>query len=83
MINARSLDAKKSMPGEVFAFFQFVHGAAVRALGFAGFGNVQVDLGVTVPDVHARQRAGAKHTALVVQVGSQDFNGCFCHLRLW
>lgn len=83
MINARSLDAKKSMSGEVFAFFQFVHGAAVRALGFAGFGNVQVDLGVAIPDVHARQRAGAEHAALVVQVGGQEFYGCFCHLKLW
>jgi hypothetical protein len=83
MIKARALDANELMPGEVFAFFQFVNGTAVRAFGCAGFSDIQVDLGVTVPDFHTRQGAGAKHATLVVQVGGQEFNGGFSHLKLW
>jgi len=83
MIKARALDANESMPGEVFAFFQFVNGTAIGAFGFTGFANIQVDLGVAVPNFHARQGAGAKHAALVVQVGGQEFNGGFSHLKLW
>ena len=83
MIKARALDANESMPGEVFAFFQFVNGTAIGAFGFTSFADIQVDLGVTVPNFHARQGVGAKYAALVVQVGGQDFNSCCCHLKLW
>ena len=83
MIKARALDANESMPGEVFAFFQFVHGTAIGAFGFTSFADIQVDLGVAIPNLHACQGAGAKHATLVVQVGGQDFNRCCCHLKLW
>ena len=82
MIKERVLDVKESMPGEVFTFFELVHRAAVRALGFATLGDIEVDLGVAVPNFHAGQGAGAKHAALVVEVGGQEFNCCFCHLKL-
>jgi hypothetical protein len=82
MIKARALDVNESMSGEVFAFFQFINGTAIGAFGFTGFTDIEVDLGVAVPDFHARQGAGAKHAALVVQVSGQEFNRCFGHLKL-
>ena len=57
-----------------FTGFQFVSGAAIRAFGFAGFGHVQIDLRVAVPEFHVCFGVGAKHTALGVQVGGQQFN---------
>src|SRR3990167_859239 len=59
---------------EMLAVFQVVDGAAIRALGFTGAAHIQVHLGVGVPGLHARHRAGAKHAALVVQVFGQEFN---------
>ena len=59
------------MAANVLAGFEFVHRAAIRALGLAGFGHIQVHLGVAVPDFHVSLGAGAKHTALGVQVGGQ------------
>jgi len=56
---------------EVFAVFQFVNSAAVRALGLTVKGHVKVNLGVAVPDFHAGQRAGAIHATLEVQVFGQ------------
>lgn len=53
---------------------QAVGGAAVGALGFAGLGNVQVDLGVAVPELHAGLGAGAIHAALEVEILGQQFN---------
>jgi len=54
---------------------ELVHRAAIRALGLAGFGHVQVDLGVAVPEFHVGFRAGAEHAALRVQIRCQKFNG--------
>ena len=62
-----------------FACFQLVEGAAIRALGLAGFGHVQVHLGVAVPNLHVGLGAGAKHAALGVQVGGQQFNSRVAH----
>ena len=60
---------------------QAVGGPAVGALGFASLGNVQVDLGVAVPQLHIGLGAGAEHAALGVEVlGSQFDNGVCCHV---
>ncbi len=59
----------------VFAGFECVMGAAVRAFGFAGFGDVQIHLGVAVPEFHVRFGAGAKNTAVTVEVCGFEFNG--------
>ena len=56
---------------KVLAILEFVDGAAVGAFGLARVDHVQVDLGVAVPYFHVRQRAGAKHTTLVIEVFGQ------------
>ena len=58
----------------VLAGFECVPGAAVGALGLACAGHIQVDLGVTVPELHVRFFAGAKHAAMTVEVYCQEFN---------
>jgi hypothetical protein len=58
----------------VLAGFEFELSAAIRALGFTGFGHVQIDLGVAVPEFHVRFGAWAKHPAMAVQVFRQKFN---------
>ena len=58
----------------VLAGFEFVLSAAVRALGNAGAGHIQVDLGVAVPKLHVGFVAGAKHAAVAVQIFCQEFN---------
>ena len=63
---------------DCFARFQLVHRAAVGTLGMAFAGHVQVDLGVRVPNFHVSFGAGAKDTALWVQVFGQKFN-CLAH----
>lgn len=65
---------------------ELVHRPAIRALGFASFAHVQVDLGMGVPELHLGLGAGTEHAALGVQVFGQQFNGCVAHvlfLRLW
>jgi len=59
----------------VLAGFEFVHGAAVRALGFARAGHIQVHLGVAVPEFHVSFSAGAIHAAIAIQIFGQEFNG--------
>lgn len=62
------------------ALFQAISGAAVRALGLAGMGHVQIDLGVVVPQLHVGLGAGAVDTALGIQVlGSQFYNSSRTH----
>lgn len=63
---------------EMLASLQLVFSAAVRALGRTSEPDVQVHLGVVVPDLHVGQRVGAKHTTLVVQVFGQEFNNSLC-----
>jgi hypothetical protein len=58
----------------VLAGFEFVLCAAVRALGLAGAGHIQVDLGVAVPEFHVGFVAGTKHAAMTVEVFRQEFN---------
>jgi hypothetical protein len=58
----------------VLAGFEFVLGAAVRALGNARAGHIQVDLGVAVPEFHVGFVAGAVHAAMAVQIFGQEFN---------
>lgn len=69
------------MAANVLAGFQLVHGAAVRALGFACFGHVQVDLGVAVPKFHVGFGTGAKNAAVAIEVFGQEFN-CVAHFRI-
>ena len=57
-----------------FARLQAVHGAAVGALGFAGLGDIQIDLGVAVPQLHVGLGAGAEHASLGVQVFGGQFD---------
>ncbi len=56
-----------SMSGEVFARFQSVNRAAIRAFTAARVTHVDENLGMVVPHGHASLRAGAEHTALAVQ----------------
>ena len=49
-----------------FARFELVFGAAIRALGVAFAGHIQVNLGVRVPDLHVGFGAWAKDAALWV-----------------
>jgi hypothetical protein len=58
----------------VLAGFEFVLGAAVRALGNACAGHIQVHLGVAVPEFHVGFVAGTKHAAMAVQIFRQKFN---------
>src|SRR5258708_24800353 len=68
---------------EDFAGFQAVQRAAVGALGFAGVGHVQVDLGMAVPQLHVGLGAGAEHAALGVEVLGRQFDGGIrCHACL-
>jgi len=57
-----------------FARFELVHRTAIRALGMAFAGHVQIHLGVRIPNFHVSFGAGAKDTALRVQVFGQEFN---------
>ena len=54
---------------------QAVNGTAVGALGFTGLGDVQVDLGVAVPQLHIGLGAGAEYASLGVQVFGGQFDG--------
>jgi hypothetical protein len=58
----------------VLAGFEFVLGTAVRALGCAGAGHIQVNLGVGVPEFHVGFVAGAIHAAMTIEVFRQEFN---------
>ena len=62
------------MAANVLAGFEFVMRAAIRALGFTGAGNVQIHLGVAVPQFHVCRRIGAKHTAMTVEVFGLEFD---------
>ena len=69
---AQALD---SMPaGKHLARLQAVNGAAVGTLGFAGLGDIQIDLGVAVPQLHVGFGAGAEHASLGVQVFGGQFD---------
>jgi hypothetical protein len=59
----------------VLAGFEFVLCTAVRALGLACAGHIQVDLGMAVPEFHVGFVAGTKHTAMTIEVFGQEFNG--------
>jgi F0F1-type ATP synthase membrane subunit a len=58
----------------VLAGFEFVLSAAVRALGNAGAGHIQINLGVGVPEFHVGFVAGAVHAAMAIQIFGQEFN---------
>jgi F0F1-type ATP synthase membrane subunit a len=58
----------------VLAGFEFVLSTAVRALGNAGAGHIQVDLGVGVPEFHIGFVAGTVHAAMAIQIFCQEFN---------
>jgi hypothetical protein len=59
----------------VLAGFEFVLSAAVGALGNAGAGHIQVDLGMAVPEGHVSFGAGTEHAAMAIQIFRQEFNG--------
>ncbi len=66
------------MAANVLAGFEFVFSAAVRALGNACAGHIQVHLGVAVPEFHVGLGAGAEHAAVAIEVFGQEFN-CIAH----
>src|SRR5512133_565033 len=80
MIKEWGRDPNSLVPGEVLTRLQFVNRAAIRALGLAGVGDVQVDLGVAVPDFHVSLGAGAVHATLVVEVLGQEFDNRLVHI---
>ena len=61
-----------------FARLQAVDRAAVRALGFASLGDVQIDLGVAIPQFHIGLGAGAEHATLGIQVFGGQFDNGVC-----
>jgi hypothetical protein len=58
----------------VLAGFEFVLGAAIRALGNAGAGYIQINLGMGIPEFHVGFVTGAVHATMAVQVFGQEFN---------
>ena len=54
---------------EMLTRFERVNRTAIRAFGAACAADIQENLGVVVPNGHARLRARAEHAALVVQIG--------------
>jgi hypothetical protein len=58
----------------VLAGFEFVLGATVRALGNAGAGHIQINLGVGIPEFHVGFVAGAVNAAVAIQIFGQEFN---------
>jgi hypothetical protein len=68
MTSAFLASACLMVSANVFAGFEFVHRAAIRALGFTLAGHIQVNLGVAVPQLHIGFGAGAKHAAVTIQV---------------
>jgi hypothetical protein len=57
-----------------FACLELVNRTAIGALSMPFTGHIQVNLRVRVPDLHISLGAGAKDTALGVQVFGQKFN---------
>lgn len=74
MTSERESSVNDSVSGEVFTVLEFVDAAAIGALGLTGVGHVEVDLGVTAPDLHVGQQAWTKHATLVVQIFGEKFN---------
>jgi hypothetical protein len=58
----------------VLAGFECVLCTAIRALGLASSGHIQVDLGMAVPKFHVGFVARTKHTAMTIEVFRQEFN---------
>jgi hypothetical protein len=58
----------------VFARFQSVNRAAIRAFATARVAHVDENLGVVVPHSHARLRTRAEHATLAVQIGCEQLN---------
>lgn len=65
---------------EMLAGLERIFGAAIRALGLAGVADVQVHLGMAVPDLHVGFGIRAKDTALGVQVLGQQFDRLIAHV---
>ncbi len=66
---------RESVSGEMLTFLQFVNRAAVRTLGLPCSRNIKVDLRVVIPKRHVGERTWAIHTALVIQVFGEEFDG--------
>ena len=63
------------------ASLEAIAGAAIWALGFTSLGDIQIDLGVAVPQLHISLGAGAEHATLGIEVlGSQFDDGICCHI---
>ena len=58
----------------VLAGFELVLSAAIRALRMPFIGNIEVNLGVTIPDVHVCQRIGAINAPVSVEVAGFEFD---------
>lgn len=67
------------MSVEMLAFFELILRAAIRALGLTAVANVQIHLGMAVPERHVGLFAGAEHAALVVKVFAQEFYSRILH----
>ena len=66
--------------GEHFSRLELVDRTAVGALAFAVVGDIDIHLGVAVPQLHVSLEAGAVNTALLVQIfGSQFDDGSSTH----
>jgi hypothetical protein len=55
------------MAANVLAGFEFVSGAAIRALGLACCGHIQVDLGMAIPELHVGFGTGTKHATVAIE----------------
>jgi hypothetical protein len=58
---------------EMLAVLELIDGATVGAPGFAGFADIQKNLGMGAPGFHFCQGAGAAYATLMVQVFCQKF----------
>ena len=52
--------------------------AAVGALGLARFGDIQINLGVAVPQLHVCLGARAEHATLSIQIFGGQFDDGIC-----
>lgn len=69
------------MAVKMLAFFELIERAAIRAFGLTGVANVQIHLGMAIPERHVGLFAGAEHATLVVKVFGQEFYSRVLHDR--
>ncbi len=70
------------MQMNLLARLELILCAAVGTFGMAGFGNIEKDSWVAVPQLHSSLFAWAKNAALGIEIGSGELNNAFHDLKL-